>query len=366
MKRFWNFKAASGQSNPQLMVYGEISEWWGVDSKSFTEELNAIDDDEIDVRINSIGGSVFTAQAIYSSLRRHKAKVNVFIDGMAASAATIIAAAGDTVYMPENAMMMIHNPASYSFGSADDLRTEADVLDKVRDTLVAVYRNKTGLNDEKIIELLDNETYMTAEEAKELGFVDIIEEAIKVTATMRNGVVNFNGIDIDEGKYSSISKHIVTNSRKDTDSDDNKEPAKDLPENNEEFNSEPENKGKKMDLDQIKNEYPDLYEQLINQGAEAERERIAAIDELGIAGHEDLVAAAKNDKNMTAEKLAVQIIKAEKEKAKDLLNDRTADASDINSVQPSNQISERDEMKAKEDAIVNNIAEGMRQKRKER
>lgn len=152
---FWQFKNLdSADKDAELLVYGEISEYWGeVDSKSFAEKLKSVTSKNINVRINSPGGEVFAAQAIYSMLKRHSASVTVFIDGIAASAATIIAMAGDRVVMPENAMMMIHNPLTWMYGNANEMRETAELLDKVRETLLAVYRDKTGLDDEKLYQI---------------------------------------------------------------------------------------------------------------------------------------------------------------------------------------------------------------------
>src|SRR5690606_20024488 len=98
----------------------------------------------LNVFINSPGGSVFQGQAIYNILKRQKARVNVYIDGLAASIASVIAMAGDTIFMPKNAMMMVHNPWTFSIGNAQDLRKEADTLDKIRETLIEAYLSKAG------------------------------------------------------------------------------------------------------------------------------------------------------------------------------------------------------------------------------
>lgn len=337
--KFWNFKNnASG--NPQLFVYGEIADWWGVDSKDFADQLKDITAAEIDVRINSDGGSVFTAQAIYSSLRRHSAKINVYIDGMAASAASVIAMAGDTVYMPENAMMMIHNPLSFMYGNAEEMRERADLLDKVEETLIATYRNKSGLDNAKIKELLDNETYLTAKEAKEYGFVDIIEQPLQVAASLKNDKINFNGVSFDAKRHAEFFSNWAI---------------------------EPENKEQTMNLETLKKEHPELVAQLVasgkeagiteglSEGIKAENSRIQAIEELAIAGNEDMIKAAKEDSTMTAEKLAIKIIKAQKEKQNNFLADRAEDAADISEVKPSSGQTDTEKVEAKKGEVVNHL-----------
>jgi ATP-dependent protease ClpP protease subunit len=137
------------------------------------------------VAVNSPGGDVFDAFAIYNALRRYAGRVTTRVDGVAASAASLIVMAGDQVVMPENAMMMIHNMWTVAIGTAEDLRATAESMDKARDGVVAAYRNKTGLEDQAIIDMLDAETWMTALEAQALGFADVIEQPVKLAASAR-------------------------------------------------------------------------------------------------------------------------------------------------------------------------------------
>lgn len=191
--KFWSFKNAKNDPKVgELMIYGEISEssWWGdeVTPKQFKKDLEALGEiDELKVYINSYGGDVFAGQAIYSMLNRLSYKVDVFIDGIAASAASIIAMAGDTIRMPKNAMLMIHNPWMFAAGYASDLRKAADELDKIRESIIPVYQGQTGLDSEEIASMMDAETWMTAEEAFEKGFIHEIEEAKEIAASLKPG-----------------------------------------------------------------------------------------------------------------------------------------------------------------------------------
>ncbi len=185
-KKFWAFKAKDDKTG-ELTLYGEISNysWWGdeVTPKQFKEDLDALGDIEIlNVFISSPGGDVFAGQAIYSMLKRHKAQVNVYIDGIAASIASLIAMAGDTVIMPTNAMMMVHNPWTIAVGNADEFRKIAEDMDKIRDSMVVAYESRSALTTEEIKELLDAETWLSAEDCKEYGFCDEIEEAKQIAA----------------------------------------------------------------------------------------------------------------------------------------------------------------------------------------
>lgn len=175
-----------GDKSAEVLIYGDIGEsLWseGVTAKKFAEDLKALGRvDTLNVRINSGGGSVFEGVAIYNQLARHRAKVYVDIDGLAASIASVIAMAGQEIRIAENALMMIHNPMGMAVGESGDLRKMADVLDQVKETLVATYARRTGRGADEIGALMDAETWMTGAEAVERGFADVVTEEIKLAA----------------------------------------------------------------------------------------------------------------------------------------------------------------------------------------
>jgi ATP-dependent Clp protease, protease subunit len=156
---------------------------FGVSAKSFLNDMRAVKGDTINLSINSPGGDVFAGVAIYNALRSSGKKVNVKVLGLAASAASLIAMAGDEIEMPENAMMMIHNPWSFAMGDADELRSTADVLDKIGNSLVGTYAARTGKADDEIKALLDAETWMSAQEAVDMGFATKVTPALQVRAS---------------------------------------------------------------------------------------------------------------------------------------------------------------------------------------
>ena len=169
----------------EIFIYEDIGESWlgGLSAKRFNDELNAIGKmDTINVRINSDGGSVFDGVAIQNSLRKNSARVEVDIDGIAASIASIIAMAGDEIRIADNGFMMIHDPWIVAGGGADDLRKTADLLVKVRDTLVDTYVRRTGVDADTVSELMAAETWMDSTEAKELGFVDTVTGELAMAA----------------------------------------------------------------------------------------------------------------------------------------------------------------------------------------
>ncbi|SHL20494.1 head maturation protease, ClpP-related [Paraburkholderia terricola] len=186
-RKWWDIRAmtnAQGAAVAEIRIYDEIG-FWGTDAKTFIAQLDAAaaSATEVIVAVNSPGGDVFDAFAIYNALRRYAGKVTARVDGVAASAAGLVVMAGDQVVMPENAMLMIHNPWTIALGSAADLRSTADMMDKARDGILAAYRRKSGQTDEALTAMMDAETWLTALEAQSLGFCDVIEEPVRLAAS---------------------------------------------------------------------------------------------------------------------------------------------------------------------------------------
>lgn len=184
----------SEETQADIYIYGDIVRWvwedWfpeDVSSNSFKEDLDELGDvDTINLYINSPGGSVFEGIAIRNMLKRHKAKKNIYIDALAASIASVIATAGDNVYMYKNSMLMIHNAWTSATGNAAELRKVADDLDRISNSSKQSYLEKAGdkLTDEKLQELLDAETWLSADEAFSYGLCDVVLEENKMTASI--------------------------------------------------------------------------------------------------------------------------------------------------------------------------------------
>lgn len=173
---------AAGGGDAEILIYDEIGAF-GITAKQFAGDLKALGKAaRITLRINSPGGSVFDGLAIHNSLKRLSAHKTVWIDGIAASIASVIAMAGDEIVMPENAMMMIHDPAGVVVGAAPDMRAMAEALDRIKGGLVAAYRDRTGKPDDEIERLMADETWMTATEAVAAGFADRVDKPIRATA----------------------------------------------------------------------------------------------------------------------------------------------------------------------------------------
>ena len=176
MRKFWNWVRDSDEERT-LYLNGVISEetWWGdeVTPKIFKDELLAGTGD-ITVWINSPGGDVFAAAQIYNMLMEYTGKVNVKIDGLAASAASVIAMAGGDVYMSPVSMLMIHNPSTIAIGDSEEMLRAKALLDEVKESIINAYELKTGLSRTKLSHLMDAESWMNANKAIELGFADKI------------------------------------------------------------------------------------------------------------------------------------------------------------------------------------------------
>lgn len=177
MRKFWNWVRDETTGERTLYLNGEISDetWYGdeVTPKMFRDELMAGTGD-VTVWINSPGGDVFAAAQIYNMLMDYTGKVTVKIDGLAASAASVIAMAGGDVYMSPVSMMMIHNPSTIAIGDSEEMLRAKALLDEVKESILNAYELKSGLSRAKISHLMDAETWMNANKAIELGFADKI------------------------------------------------------------------------------------------------------------------------------------------------------------------------------------------------
>lgn len=178
------FEVLAKGDEAEVFLYDAIvsteaeAEWFGgVAPESFVKALRGIDAKTINLRINSPGGSVFAARAIEQALRDHPAKVVAHIDGLAASAATFIAMAADEVVMGKGALFMIHKAWTGMYGNADDMRAEADLLDKIDGTLADTYAARTGKSADEVAAWMAAETWFTADEAVSAGFADRVAES---------------------------------------------------------------------------------------------------------------------------------------------------------------------------------------------
>lgn len=208
MKRSWFTITNKSATEAEICIYDEIG-LFGITAKDFLTELKGVGDRKIVLRINSPGGEVFDGLAIFNRLREHGPCVEVRIDGIAASMASVIAMAGAPVKMAANALIMMHNPNGLCVGDSGDMRDLADMLDKVRGSLTRAYENKTGKTSDEISAMMDAETWLNADEALAMGFADEITGALKMAAKFDR--LKFDGkLEAREKTLDTILKNETT------------------------------------------------------------------------------------------------------------------------------------------------------------
>jgi len=180
-KNWYNIKAEASSKSADVYIFDEIGTF-GLTAQSFIEEIKSYKDTPMSLHINCVGGDVFEGMAIYNVLKKRTAKTTVYIEGIAASMGSVIALAGDEVVMAENSLFMIHNAWGGAMGEATEIRKTAALLDKISGEIADIYTKKTNLPYNRVKEMMDEETWLSADEAYNLGFIDSISDAIKVAA----------------------------------------------------------------------------------------------------------------------------------------------------------------------------------------
>lgn len=166
---------ATGEGIPtraKVRIYDAIGGWWGTNAADFVAELDALDVDELEVHVNSPGGAVWDGVAIMNALKQHRAKVTIVVDGLAASAASIVAMAGDEVVMAEGSQMMVHQASGGAWGNADFMRDTAGILDRIDQNLAGIYARRAGGSRESWLDVMRAETWYNADEAVAAGLAD--------------------------------------------------------------------------------------------------------------------------------------------------------------------------------------------------
>lgn len=331
--KFWNFIPAAGNKPPELLLYGAISSqqsWWEdrVTPGKFNEELAALGDvSEIIVRINSGGGDVFAANAIFTRLKDCSAKITVKIDGWAASAATIIAMAGDTIKIAKNGVFMIHDPAMtvWDTFTAEDFEKMAEELKVIKQSIVNTYAMKSGRNTQDIEQLMSVETWWTGEDAVSNGFCDEIMFDDVSTAVENSSHVVVNSVSLDVSSYKTLPRSLF-NSPKNPGCFTNTSAAKTQ-------KKEEQNMATNESITTVEAltaEYPDLVAKIVSNAKEEERARIKDIKETALNGFEDIVEDAMFEHPVSAAEVALKIVNEQKKQGGTYLANRDADVTDSN------------------------------------
>lgn len=335
--KFWNFVAQTEEDPPELILYGAISSsqsWYEdrITPMSFNEDLKALGDvDEIVVRINSGGGDVFAANAIYTRLKDCKAKITVKIDGWAASAATIIAMAGDVIQIPSNGVFMIHDPKllAWDYYTSEQFISLAEELKVIKQSIINGYALKTGKDEDEISNLMSAETWLAGNDAVESGFCDELMFEEVETEVENSSHIIVNSIELDISKYKNVPSMLL-NSPKPNKGKDNfiNKVVNQKQKEKESVNNMEANAIKTVA--ELEKTYPDLVQNIKNDSATTERERIKAINEMAMDGFDDIVNKAMFDEPVAVEKVAMDIIAKQKEMGTNYLNNRELDIQNSN------------------------------------
>lgn len=168
---WYKINSKKGDERAEVFIFDEIG-FFGITAEQFVKDLTSITAKNIDLRINTPGGEVFDGMAIFNALERHPANITVHIEGIAASIGGVIAMAGDTVNIAKNAHIMIHAAWSFVIGNSDDMRKQADLLDRIDSTIADIFVERTGQDMQTIVDIMDDETWLTGQEAVDAGFAD--------------------------------------------------------------------------------------------------------------------------------------------------------------------------------------------------
>lgn len=180
----------------KINIYDAIGGWWGTNAADFVAELDGLDVDELEVHVNSPGGAVWDGIAIMNSLKKHRARVTVIVDGLAASAASIVAMAGDEVVMAEGSQMMVHQASGSAWGNAETMRDMVGILDKIDVSMAAIYARRAGGTRASWLDVMRAETWYTAEEAVEAGLADraeVVPDAVDAEAAFDLSIFTYAG-----------------------------------------------------------------------------------------------------------------------------------------------------------------------------
>jgi len=303
---------------------------------------------ELNVVINSGGGSVFSASEIYTELKKFAGNVKVEIVGVAASAASVIAMAGTHIAMAPTGQLMIHNAMNSAEGDYRVMNHNSDFLQKVNRSIMNAYISKTGKTVDELKQLMDAETWMTAQEAKEAGFIDEIMFESEVGAVASMNIPELSGGMLPEEVINRM-RELLANQEKGISVVNSVGVQQNIK----------EGVNKKMDLQELKNQYPELVEQIRNEAKEeaiaAERKRIQEIENIAVPGAEEIINKAKFETGATAGEVAVEILKNDALKKSMMLQNIKEDAQPINEVEANALPKSKDE---EVDALINKVLGG--------
>ena len=196
----WYSISNKNESVIDISIHDEIG-GWGISASDFISELRSHKNaTAINLSIHSPGGSVLDGFAMYNALKSHPAKVHGHVEGLAASAASFVLMAADTISMPEDSFIMIHNAWTFVGGDSEELRSVAATMDKLQDSIVNIYEKRTGMEEQAIRDMMSEETWLNAVDSLEHGFIDTITGALKVAANLNGFSKHFKSLPVNQEK----------------------------------------------------------------------------------------------------------------------------------------------------------------------
>lgn len=341
--RFWNMAEIDGDT-AEVTLYGDVvskqpTDWWSseplpgqyISPEGFAEDLAQIKNKKvINIKINSLGGDVYTALAIHNALKDLPGTKNVIVEGIAASAASVIAMAGDTIKLYPGSIMMIHGVAGffYDYFQIGDLKKIIRAMDASERAIAAIYAAKTGTDETTLRGMMERETWMTGAEAISKGFADELIEGANTTMQYNaanrllivNGVKhNTDGLTIPERfnipKLAAAAPAPVTDTTK-----------------------KPKGEQKAMTIEELRAQHPELVAQIEQAAVEADRQRIQEIEEIqDTIGNAELIAAAKFTKPTNAAALALEAMKQQSKAGNSYLQNRAKETDPANKIPAANK-----------------------------
>lgn len=274
-------------------LYGVVSnDSWDEDRIGVDTVLKALEglkpEQSINLHINSVGGMVSEGVTIYNRLKALPNNKTVIIEGLAASIASVIAMAGDTVHMALGSQMMIHNPSVFAYGDSAEMRKAAEMLDSTKEALIDIYEARTNLERENISQMMDAETWLTSKAALEKGFCDTVDDGLEMVACVRGTELVVNGVamainalqGLPVDKYINVAAEAA------------------------------EGEEMELTLDILKTDHADIYNAAVEEGRKQERERLQALDEISTESRAEIINKAKYETLQNAQEVAVELLKA--------------------------------------------------------
>lgn len=328
LTRFWNMATVDGDT-AEITLYGDVvpvkpTNWWTdepepgqfICPEEFAEDLAVIKNKGvINIKINSVGGDFYTGLAIHNALKALPGQKNVIVEGIAASAASVIAMAGDSIKMYPGSLLMIHGVAAFvcNYVQVDDLQKLIQGMDASERAMAAIYAGKTGLDDATLREMMKVETWMTGAEAIEKGFADeIIDGDLKMSLNAKEHLLLVNGVKHNINGLKIPSRFNIPQLAA-------------VPTVVNKLPNTTKGEKKNMTLEELRAQAPELVEEIQNAAATAERQRIQEIEEIQASIEPELVAKAKYTEPTNAAALALEAMKAQQAKGAAYLNARAGE-----------------------------------------